>query len=93
MRKIHKKEGKQQTGVYLGLGAASTKCCYSTKRWLTLGTNNFLRGFCSLVVRMVQEKRKERERVFWVDRNTCMKKRIATDLYYYYGEIEYKINA
>ena len=42
---------------------------------------------------MVQEKRRERERVFWVDRKTCKKRRIATDLYYYYGEIEYKINA
>ena len=42
---------------------------------------------------MVQEKRRERERVFQVDRKTCKKKRIATDLYYYNGEIEYKINA
>ena len=49
--------------------------------------------FGSLVVNMVQEKRRERERVFWVDRKTCKKRRIATDLYYYYGEIEYKINA
>ena len=42
---------------------------------------------------MVQEKRRERKRVFWVDRKTCRKKRVATDLYYYYGEIDYKINA
>ena len=54
---------------------------------------NFLRGFGSLVVRMVREERRERERTFWVDRKTCKKKRIATDLYYYYGEIDYKINA
>ena len=30
---------------------------------------------------------------FWVDRKTCKKKRIATDLYDHYGEIDYKINA
>ena len=28
-----------------------------------------------------------------MDRKTCKKKRIASDLYYYYGEIDYKINA
>ena len=43
-----------------------------------------------LVVRMVQEERRERERFFWVDRKACKKKRIATDLYYYYDEIDYK---
>ena len=26
--------------------------------------------------------------IFWVDRKTCKKGRIATDLYNYYGEIE-----
>ena len=35
----------------------------------------------------------KRKGVFWVDRKTCRKKRIATDLYYHYGEIDYKINA
>ena len=50
-------------------------------------------SICSLVVRMVQEKRRERERDFWVDRKTCTKKRIATDLYYYYDEIDWKMNA
>ena len=43
---------------------------------------------------MVQEKRREREReIFWVDRKTCKKKRISTDPYYNYDEIDYKINA
>ena len=56
-----------------------------------------------LVVRLLGEfyfgckngsRGKERKREnFWVDRKTCKKKRIATDLYYYYGEIDYKINA
>ena len=40
----------------------------------------------------LREKERKRDN-FWVDRKTCKKKRIATDLYYYYGKIEYKINA
>ena len=35
------------------------------------------------------EKERKRDN-FWVDRKTCKKKRIATDLYYYYDEIDHK---
>ena len=38
---------------------------------------------------MFQEKRRERERkIGWTER--LVERRIATDLYYYYGEIEYE---
>ena len=37
-----------------------------------------------------KKRKRKRERDFWVDRKTCTKKRIVTDLYYYYDEIDCK---
>ena len=50
---------------------------------------DFLLGFGSLVCKNVQEKRRERERKIGGQKDMS-ERRIATDLYYYYGEIDYK---
>ena len=46
---------------------------------------DFFTGFCSLVCKNVQEKRRERERKIGGQKDMS-ERRIATDLYYYYGE-------
>ena len=70
----------------------SSQCCSQLACYCStvlLHLVDFLLGFGSLVCKNVQEKRRERERKIGGQKDMS-ERRIATDLYYYYGEIDCK---